>query len=93
MLAGTTVGVLRVSKRGSRVGWVVVGRKCFRETGRLEESSWGADLDFGLGLEVEWGFGSGRGGFDFFTDDVDCSVRDFWARARVPKSMFASSSC
>jgi hypothetical protein len=49
VLGETVVGVLRVSKRGSRVGGAVVGRKCFRETGRLEESSWGADLDFGLG--------------------------------------------
>ena len=47
------MGVLRVSKRGSREGAWEVGSKRFRETGRLEEISWGAFLDLGLEVDVE----------------------------------------
>jgi hypothetical protein len=93
------MGLPRVSKRGSRGLWAseTVGRKCFLETGRLEEISWGAFFDFDFGLDV----GCGGSGFDDFSREelgldrfveVGVSlVRDFWARANVPKSIFASS--
>jgi hypothetical protein len=53
-------------------------------------------LDFDFGLDVLWG---GRGFEDFRLDvpgldrflDVDSWISDFCARAKVPKSIFASS--
>jgi hypothetical protein len=71
------------------------GRKCFLETGNLEEISRGAvlDLDFVWSLVGRPGLVEREG---FEEDDFEVSevfVRDRWADARVPKSISASSTC
>jgi hypothetical protein len=90
--------VERVSKRGSRglCRFWTEGRKCFRETGRFEEISWGAflDLDVGSvegGLEWETDLGGFKRGFVGFWFVEVSWIKDLWALASVPKSMLASS--